>query len=57
MKTKTAIEHFGSIKLLAAALSIKPPSVYSWGKTVPRQRQYELERITKGKLKADWLGK
>jgi len=52
MKTRQAIKHFGSIKLLARALAIKPPSVYQWGDQPPKQRQYELERITKGKLKA-----
>lgn len=57
MKTKKAIKHYGTVAKLAAALKIKPPSIYDWGETVPKQRQYELERITGGKLKADWLGK
>jgi len=54
MKTKDAIAHFKSPSKLAEALGIKAPSVYSWGKHVPKQRQYELERITNGALKADW---
>jgi len=54
MKTASAIKHYGTIKKLARALGIKPPSVYDWGPIVPKQRQYELERITKGKLRADW---
>jgi hypothetical protein len=54
MKTKVAIKHFGTKAALAAALNIKPPSIASWGTTVPKQRQYELERITNGALKAEW---
>lgn len=53
MKTKDAIKHFGSPSELAAALGIKPPSIYSWGRTVPWQRQLEIERLTKGALKHD----
>lgn len=54
MKTQDAITHFGNASKLAAALGIKAPSVYGWGVAVPKQRQYEIERITNGKLKADW---
>ena len=54
MKTTDAISHFGSKAKLAAALGINPVSIYSWHEAVPKARQYELERITKGKLKADW---
>lgn len=53
MRTKQAIEFFGSPTALARALNIKGPSIYSWGKTVPRLRQLQLERITAGRLRAD----
>ncbi|MBL8511887.1 MAG: helix-turn-helix domain-containing protein [Betaproteobacteria bacterium] len=54
MKTSDAIAYFGSKSKLAAALGIKLPSVYGWGEYVPRQRQYEIERITNGVLAAQW---
>lgn len=52
MKTKDAIEYFGDIKSLAAALDMWPHSIYRWGDTVPLQRQYELQVKTKGALVA-----
>lgn len=52
MKTKAAIRYFGSQAELARALGIKRASVCGWGETVPLARQYQIERLTKGKLKA-----
>lgn len=52
MKTKEAIDYFGDIKRLAAALDMWPHSIYRWGDTVPLQRQYELQVKTKGALVA-----
>ncbi|WP_129141497.1 Cro/CI family transcriptional regulator [Modicisalibacter coralii] len=52
MKTKAAIEHFGTASAVARALGITPHAVIQWGDVVPIRRQYELERITKGELKA-----
>lgn len=52
MKTSDAIEHFGSKSALAAALGIKPPSVYDWGDEVPLGRQFQIELITEGALRA-----
>lgn len=54
MLTQTAIKYFGTRTALAKALGIRAPSTYNWGETVPRARQYELERLTNGDLKADW---
>lgn len=54
MRTEDAIKHFGNPSDLARALGIKQSSIYDWGEFVPRQRQYELERLTNGALKADW---
>ena len=48
-----AERRIAAIKAVAAALGIKVPSVYGWGEMVPRLRQLQLERLTKGKLKAD----
>jgi hypothetical protein len=54
--TKTeALKHFGNdIFKLADALGCRSQAVYKWpGDTVPAGRQWQLEVITKGKLKAD----
>jgi DNA-binding transcriptional regulator YdaS (Cro superfamily) len=51
MKTKQAAEFFGSKKKLAVALGISPSAVTMWGEDVPELRQYQIERITKGKVK------
>lgn len=51
MKTKSAADHFGSKKKLAEALGISPSAVTMWGDEVPELRQYQIERITKGKVK------
>lgn len=53
MTTKEAIEYFGGKKELAKALGIWPHSIYRWGERPPKLRQFELERITEGKLKAN----
>lgn len=52
MLKSDAIEHYGGQQPLADALGIKQPSVSEWGKYVPELRAYQLEKITKGKLKA-----
>ncbi|MCI1025618.1 Cro/CI family transcriptional regulator [Pseudomonas alloputida] len=51
MKTKQAADFFGSKKKLAAALGISPSAVTMWGEDVPELRQYQIERLTKGKVK------
>ncbi len=53
MTTDEAIDHFGGIKLLADALGIWPHSIYRWGYAPPQARQYQLEVLSEGKLKAD----
>ncbi|MDP2322538.1 MAG: Cro/CI family transcriptional regulator [Gammaproteobacteria bacterium] len=52
MKTSDAIKHFGTAAELARALGIQRQSISGWGKTVPLARQYQIERLTAGKLKA-----
>jgi transcriptional repressor of cell division inhibition gene dicB len=54
MKTKDAIRHFGSASALARALGIWKTAVSQWGDTVPQRRAFEIERLTKGKLKASF---
>lgn len=54
MKTEDAIKHFGGKKIdLAKALRLSPSAITQWGDDVPLLRQYQLERLTKGALKAD----
>jgi DNA-binding transcriptional regulator YdaS (Cro superfamily) len=50
-----AIHHFGSVSALAKALGVTYEAVRQWGQ-VPELRQYQIERITKGALKADQKG-
>ena len=51
--TKTdVIEYFGSGVKVAEALNIQPAAVYQWPELVPIRRAYEIQEITKGKLKA-----
>lgn len=53
MKLSEAVAHFGTEAEVARKLNIRPQAVYQWGDEVPMRRQYQLERMTKGKLKAD----
>lgn len=51
--TKTqAIEHYGSISALAKALKVTYEAVRQWD-SVPELRQYQIERLTQGALKAE----
>lgn len=52
MNMNDAIKHFGSKTKLAVALGIKPSAVTQWGDSVPESRQYQIQVMTKGKLKA-----
>lgn len=52
--TKTqAIKHFGSVSALAKALGTSYEAIRQWGEVVPELRQYQIEVLTKGELKAD----
>lgn len=50
MNMTDAVAHFGSKKKLADALGISPSAVTMWGESIPELRQYQIERLTKGKL-------
>lgn len=54
MNKSQAIEHFGSVTALAKALGVTYEAVRQWGE-VPELRQYQLEHLTGGALKADQL--
>lgn len=53
MTTTDAIKHFGSAAKIAAALGLSKAAVSKWGKRPPRLRQFEIEAMTAGALKAD----
>ena len=53
MKTKEAIAFFGSGHKLAKAIGIRHPSVYRWGEYPPVGRQYQIQYLSKNKLKAE----
>jgi len=53
MRTEDVIRHFLTQKAAAAALGIRQSSVAEWGEFPPPARQLQLQRITRGKLKAE----
>jgi len=57
MTFNEVIEHFGSVAAVASKLGISDKAVYLWKEGVPKGRQWELQAITKGKLKADPVSK
>lgn len=55
MTVSEVIKHFGGVGATARALEIKQPSVSKWrkNKCIPYLRQLDIEKRTKGKLKAE----
>ena len=54
MTKEQAIKHFGSVADLADALRVRTQAVYAWPEdSIPLLRQYQLERLTAGRLKVD----
>lgn len=53
MRTADVLAHFTTQKAIAKALGIRQPSVAAWGEYPPGGRQLQLEKLTKGKLKAE----
>lgn len=53
MNIDDAIKYFGSKKKLADALGIRPSAVTQWGVDIPAIRQFQIQVISKNKLKAD----
>lgn len=53
MKTKEAIQHFGTAAALAKALKISAAAVSQWGESVPMGRAYQIEVLSGGELKAE----
>lgn len=53
MTKSQAIKHFGSTSALAKALGTTYEAIRQWGDEVPDLRQYQIEVISLGALKAD----
>lgn len=53
MRKEEAIKLYGGQSALARALDIKQASVAGWGEFPPDARQLQIQRLTKGKLKAE----
>jgi hypothetical protein len=57
MKTQDAIDFFGSREALAEKLGIDRSATHHWGDIVPELRQYQIQVLSKGKLKASTQAK
>lgn len=53
MLKSDAVAHFRSQRAVADVLGISEQAVSMWGDLVPEGRAYQLELLTKGKLRAD----
>lgn len=53
MKTSDVLNFYGTQTRVAAELGIDQSSVSGWGDYPPGLRQLQIERLTKGKLKAE----
>lgn len=53
MNITDAIKYFGSKKKLADALGVRPSAVTQWGDKIPSVRQFQIQVISKNKLKAE----
>ena len=53
MKTRQAIEHYGSTSALAEALGVTPAAISQWGDYPPDGKQLLIERLSIGALKAE----
>ena len=51
MKKRDAAEYFGNETKLAQALGITKGAVNQWDEDIPKGRAYEIQFLTKGKLK------
>lgn len=53
MTTKEVIDHFETQVAIARALGITQSAVSQWGDRPPMLRQYQIEIVTQGGLRAD----
>lgn len=53
MKSSEVIKHFKSRLEVSAALGVSYEAVRKWGEYPPLGRQYQIQALTNGKLKAE----
>jgi len=53
MKTTDVIAHFGTQTKTAEKLDMAQSSVAGWGEEPPAIRQIQIEKLTRGRLKAN----
>lgn len=53
MDLDKVIDHFGNVANLSNQLGISTQAIYDWKGKVPDLRQWQIEVLTNGKLKAD----
>ncbi|WNO60419.1 Cro/CI family transcriptional regulator [Rheinheimera sp. MMS21-TC3] len=53
MKKSDVLIYFGCPSAVAKKLGVTAAAISKWGDLIPKGRAYELEKITKGKLKAN----
>ncbi|AMQ44837.1 hypothetical protein AMS64_22015 [Aeromonas veronii] len=51
MKKQDAIDRFGSVRALAAALGCSTQAISQWGEDVPPLRAFQLKEMTGGNQK------
>lgn len=53
MTRQEAINHYGTRAKLAEAIKVSVTAIALWGESVPPLRQVQLQKLTRGKLRAD----
>lgn len=53
MKKLDVIAYFGGVTKTAKALGISKSAVSLWGEEIPYGRAYQIQLLTKGKLKTE----
>jgi hypothetical protein len=53
MLKKSVLDYFGGPSKTAQFLGLTHVAVIRWEEIIPKGRAYELEKLTKGKLKVD----
>ena len=56
MTKQSAIDFFGSAAELARVLGVSKAAISQWGEQVPMRRQFEIEHVSGGALRADYSG-
>ncbi|WP_028863875.1 Cro/CI family transcriptional regulator [Psychromonas aquimarina] len=54
MKKNDVISHFGTVTKAAEALGLTKSAISQWPDEIPKLRAFEIERLTDGKLNAEF---